>query len=187
MNGGPLEWEYVENIVKKHYHIIHMHMRFEFLDEVAAVPSDIRIEFTDHSASYVGRVAERHPDEPTMWLDVCSSKLSDKLTRQKMQADILHEFGHALGMEHEHRHPCCTIDWNYRNLQGRTGWNFDRVLANYEKIMSRDLPFTSYNTKSIMHYPIHRGDTKEKDTRLSLNTVLSEGDLSFLESMYPIK
>ena len=187
VNGEPPQWRYVENIVTEHYHVIRMHLRFEFLKETTTVPSDIRIRFTDYSASYVGRVAEKHPGEPTMWLDVRSSILSDKLAREKMQADILHEFGHALGMEHEHRHPYCEIDWNYRNLQGRNGWSLERVHANYKKIKSRDLSLTSYDTKSIMHYPIHRGDTKEKDKRLSLNSVLSEGDRSFLESMYPAK
>ncbi len=50
--------------------------------------------------------------------------------RLKRQADILHEFGHALSMVHEHSHPDCKANWNYRVLQARQGWDVDRVHEN---------------------------------------------------------
>jgi hypothetical protein len=52
--------------------------------------------------------------------------------RDKMQADVLHEFGHALGLVHEHKHPQCKAKWNYGQLMNRNRWNLDLVRHNYD-------------------------------------------------------
>jgi hypothetical protein len=164
-----------------------MHIRFEFLNKDSLGPSDIRIIFTTESSSRIGRGACRYPRETTMQLNMYPRLQSPEDRRLKRQADILHEFGHALGMVHEHTHPDCKANLNYRVLQARNGWDAQKVQVNYCKPDPLRARSTPYDRKSIMHYPIMRGDTQTGTTFVPLNTVLSEGDKKFLMSIYPIE
>ncbi|KAH6894539.1 hypothetical protein B0T10DRAFT_480692 [Thelonectria olida] len=186
LNGESWEKEMVEHIVRKHYHAVSMRIRFEFLSNEAPGPSDIRITFTTWSKSYVGRDAESHPRKTTMWLNMHPGDHLSKSERQeKRQADILHEFGHALGMQHEHQHPNCNAVWDYRVLQHRTGWGSSTVHGNYDKLENGRLRVGPYDPDSIMHYRIFKGDTQNGITQLKHNIVLSEGDKKFLKAIYP--
>jgi hypothetical protein len=74
-----------------------MYIRFRFLKSSSTSLADIRIILTnsDCSSSYVGRFNETgSAKEPTMTLQT-------KQSCDKVQADGLHEFGHALGLIHE--------------------------------------------------------------------------------------
>ena len=84
-------------------------LNFEFND---APDSDIRIAFANDGAwSYVGTDAKGiHVSRPTMnfgWLD---------------EGVVLHEFGNAIGLAHEHQNPDKGIQWNeeavIRDLSG---------------------------------------------------------------------
>ena len=33
------------------------------------------------------------------------------------RATVLHQFGHALGLEHEHQHPTAPLEWNQEKVQ----------------------------------------------------------------------
>ena len=185
INGGPWEREYVKAVVTEHYNAIPMRIMFEFLDDNTPHHSDIRVEFATFSASLIGRDAEVcQPQEPTMWLKVSSTGRNSKLLCNAMQADILHEFGHALGMEHEHQHPMCPISWDFETLKTRTKWDLSGVQANYDRLRPQNMSFTTYDSKSIMHYPIRPGETNNKHQYLPLNCVLSEEDKRFLLAKY---
>jgi hypothetical protein len=185
LNGDTWEKDTVKQIIKKHYHAIPMRIRFKFLEKGARGPSDIRITFTTWSASYIGRDAEDHRGKTTMWLNMHPSIRSPEERRLKRQADILHEFGHALGMEHEQSHPDCKANWNYRVLQARQGWDVDRVHNNYKKVDAVRARLAPYDPESIMHYRVQPGDTQSMKMHVPQNTVLSAGDKKFLMSIYP--
>lgn len=189
LNGWTGYKKLVENTVKKNFHTIPMRLRFKFLEKGASGPSDIRITFGKSSASYVGRKAEIEGrcKGATMWLaEYCDIIDRDerKLTRQ---AAILHEFGHALGMEHEHQHPDFKPEWNYRVLQAKNGWDAETVRFNYQMLGRRGVKLAPYDPKSIMHYPIFPGDTYNDVACVYGSTALSDGDKKFLMSVYPIK
>ena len=98
---------------------------------------------------------------------------------------MLHEFGHALGLEHEQKHPGCTLRFNRTALKNKQGYDDDFVDRNYGKEAVIGVRTTSYNTDFIMHYPVERGDTMSGFTHVPLNAVLSSGDWNILKEMYP--
>ena len=83
-------------------------LRLQFVD---SGPAEIRVAFQqgDGSWSYLGAVCRQIPeDEPTMnygWIDANSSD-------DEVQRVVLHEFGHALGITHDHQNPKGGMDWN---------------------------------------------------------------------------
>ncbi|KAK4099837.1 zincin [Parathielavia hyrcaniae] len=190
LNGSPWEQQTVKHLVAKHYHAVPMRLRFEFPDShhlgASGPESDIRVLFSNHSHSYIGRQADNFPGQPTMWLDMHpgSSWRSADETREHMQSNVLHEFGHALGMIHEQQHPDCRANWNYRVLQGKLGWDHEKTRRAYDKVYPWPAA-TPYDPQSIMHYPVARGDTESGRMFVPLNSVLSDGDKRFLAALYP--
>ena len=83
-------------------------LSFRWIDDEAA---DIRIAFVqgDGSWSYLGTVAKQIASpEATMnfgWL-------TDGSSDEELREVVLHEFGHALGLIHEHQNPLAGIVWN---------------------------------------------------------------------------
>ncbi|RYC57757.1 hypothetical protein CHU98_g8459 [Xylaria longipes] len=183
LNGHDGERKLVRRVVREHYRDVPMRIKFVFLLEGAPGPSDIRVKFSKESASFVGRDAEAHPGEATLWLNLHDNIENYRQRKLQRQADILHEFGHALGMEHEHGHRDCMLTWNYKTLQAITGWDAKKVHLAYDKIDSARL--TTYDPKSIMHYSVSEGETLEGGIKIPLNTKLSDGDKKLLAALYP--
>lgn len=151
-------------------------------------PTDIRIAFMAGrgSWSYLGTMCQRIDEPaPTMnfgWLTPTSSE--DELRRV-----VRHEFGHALGLIHEHQNP----------KGGGIAWNRDAVIAdlsgppnNWTEATIEENIFKKYegvvgtkvNSKSIMMYPIPRAWTRD-ETSADLNSELSETDKAFIAENYP--
>jgi hypothetical protein len=155
-------------------------LKFEFGFDPDA---DIRIAFqsTDGAWSYVGTDCSDIPlDQPTMnlgWQD---------------EGVILHEFGHALGMIHEHQSPAGGIQWNkpvvYRELGGPpNNWPKSVVDHNMFDTYDRDqTQFTELDPRSIMMYSFPARWTLN-DFSAPENTELSEKDKNFIGSaaVYP--
>ncbi|EAU31068.1 predicted protein [Aspergillus terreus NIH2624] len=188
LNGTEDYQRTVKSLVKKHYHSIPMRIRFKFLSEWDTSPSDIRISFADESKAYIGRQAENHPGEPTMWLNMHPRWLTGDDARKKVQGDVLHEFGHALGLIHEQKHPQRKLRWNYSRLMERYQLEYDAAHRNYAASTTSALNAEwdrPYDPKSIMHYPIAKGDTQSMGTEVPENYVLSDGDKQALVQIYP--
>jgi hypothetical protein len=158
---------------------------FAFGDDPAA---EIRISFQyQGSWSTIGTDALDVPDDqPTMnygWLTPDTE--DDEYSRV-----VIHEFGHALGLIHEHQNPAGGIHWNkpvvYQYYEGPpNNWSKDDVdnnlFATYDKDQTQ---YTDVDGQSIMMYPIPDGFTTDGFV-VGWNRVLSPTDIDFISRMYP--
>ena len=103
-------------------------------------------------------------------------------SEESMRGTILHEFGHAIGLKHEHQHPDCPIDWNkvvlYQYYKDNGNWGKDKVdeqiLTKFDK-NDPNLRFFEYDRDSVMHYWILE-EMAIGDFAIPENTQLSELD-----------
>jgi serralysin len=151
-------------------------------------PSEIRIAFEqgNGSWSYLGTQCQDIPeDQPTMnygWLTPNSP--DDELTRV-----VLHEFGHALGLIHEHQNPQGGIEWNepavIADLSGPPN-NWDEQTIRHNVLDHYDpgvVTASNVDPDSIMMYPIPAAWTLDGFSA-DLNSDLSETDIEFIRGVY---
>lgn len=158
---------------------------FTFVDSGSA---EIRIAFVDGdgSWSYIGTVCQQIDQaDHTMnfgWLTADSP--DDELRRV-----VLHEFGHALGLIHEHQNPQHPISWNkarvIADLSGPpNNWDPETIENNmFAKYEPADVIATDTDPKSIMMYPIPRSWTTD-GFFVGLNGELSPKDRELIRQVY---
>lgn len=103
---------------------------------------------------------------------------------------VLHEFGHALGLTHEHFHPNSSIPWNkpavYELYKRTQGWSEDDVDHNlFSTLATTSVNRTKYDPDSIMHYPIPRELLLDASYAVSWNTRLSDLDKAMVKFLFP--
>ncbi len=101
---------------------------------------------------------------------------------------VLHEFGHALGLEHEHKSPDATIQWNKENVYktyADLGWEKEevdaQVLNPFDKTATN---YSRFDPESIMLYAISAHHTTNGFSR-PWNNGLSKTDKEFISKLYP--
>jgi serralysin len=161
----------------------------KFIFRIDTNNTDIRISFkSEGSWSTLGTSCRNITDinKPTMnfgWLNMQS-------TDEEIRDVVLHEFGHAIGLIHEHLNPRGEIQWNKervrRNLSGPPNyWDDETIDRNMWEIFTEgELKLTEMDKDSIMMYPIPRKWTTDGFS-VGLNTQLSETDKEFIRKAYP--
>jgi hypothetical protein len=152
-------------------------------------PTDIRIAFKQGSGSwsYLGTVCRSFPEPaPTMNYGWLTPQSSDDDVRKV----VLHEFGHALGLIHEHQNPQGGIQWNedavVRDLsKPPNNWDLPKIQQNmFKKYPCDDVTATAVDPLSIMMYPIPKAWTVDGFSA-DINSQLSQLDRELIRSVYP--
>lgn len=168
----------------------HAGIEFRFNNRTNA---EIRIKLDPGAHwSMIGTEALQVSDlnKPTMNLGLFEGAPDDYVQRV-----VLHEFGHALGLMHEHfvseDNP---IHWNeeavYAYYRNQLGWSRNQTEANVLKRYNawerwrKGIDQVAFDSKSIMLYPVPASLTTDAK-RIELNTELSEGDIEFIQKHYP--
>jgi hypothetical protein len=150
--------------------------------------AEIRIAFADEGSwSYIGVEALLLPqDEPTMNFGWLMAESSD----EEYSEVVLHEFGHALGLVHEHQSPASPIHWNHDTvvayLSGPPNhWDAKTIELNvFERYSVAQTQYTRFDPHSIMLYVFPPEFTLDRQV-FSQNTTLSSTDKEFIARCYP--
>lgn len=157
---------------------------------------DIRVGFKrgGGSWSYVGRdvLNKRHKlkaTDPTMNIDLKSNSI------KRIRMIMRHEFGHALGLEHEHQNPkdnSCHKHLDLAKLKDdfkKRGYDKVDIVDRYIKTLGGPRIWkTPYDRKSVMHYRflprLIKPAGRKKCVQSSTNFSLSDRDKSFIANRY---
>jgi hypothetical protein len=163
-------------------------IKFEYVSIAENADVKIGFKWNNDGASWsaLGKQCQYYAqDTPSMnfgWFDA-------NTTQTELIRTILHEFGHLVGLIHEHQSPDGNILWNkpvvYEYYQKNSGWTSDKVDANiFNKYSGTQTNYSTYDNLSIMHYPIDASFTTNGYS-VGLSTDLSSTDKMFTTKMYP--
>ena len=165
-------------------------IKFDFRQDDDA---DIRISFDSigESWSWVGRDAQlQELQYSTMSLGFFKEYFDKKKTDSFFSEITLHEFGHALGLEHEHLSPVRGFQWIstdsvYKYYLGPPNF-MDSATIQRNMFTKLDASHSNgkYDPKSIMHYTLPAKLLKD-NFKTPNNFFLSEGDKATIASLYP--
>ena len=102
---------------------------------------------------------------------------------------VLHEFGHALGLIHEHQNPQGGIKWNepavIADLSGPPNkWDKATIRSNVlNHYPAQDVTAAPVDKRSIMMYPIPKAWTLDGFSA-GMNGDLSQADIDFIKANY---
>ncbi|MBK8812112.1 MAG: matrixin family metalloprotease [Acidobacteria bacterium] len=173
---------------------------FVFVD---SGPAEIRISFAFQPGaawSFFGRDSERismvkvgneyrsapGTDGPSMNYGTFNANTPEAEFKRK----ALHEFGHAIGLHHEHQNGNGDIIYDeekvFEYYFRTSGWDPDRVRSQVLKRYGPGTDITNgdYDRLSIMHYPVDPALTKN-NRGVAWNSELSEGDKAVVATLYP--
>lgn len=162
-------------------------LKFEFVN--GKQDADIQIAFQqgDGSWSYIGTDANTiPPGEPTMNFGWFDQSTPDK----EFSRTTKHEFGHALGLIHEHQNPGDGINWNkdavYNGLGGPpNNWPRETVDHNmFERYSKTITQYTDVDPNSIMMYFIPAEWTTDHKSFGENVFDLSDTDKQFIKGQY---
>lgn len=152
-------------------------IRFSF--DVPRTQAQITVNLlSDRNNSFVGRVSASY------------AQSRETMNLHNLTEDVVaHEFGHALGLNHEHQHPSSGIRWNKPAViadMARQGWTAEMCEANIFARFSSEyacIGEQGFDHRSIMLYSIPRTWTLDGFSSAP-NATISDGDRRCLSGIY---
>ena len=193
LDGEPSQKSRVKTIAPQWVEGIQLQFRFFESLKTAPNKTHIRISFDKETGSMLGDHGDYHSQSPTLLLNELNTILleSDLAARY-----ILHEFGHALGFEHEFRNP----NWPYGEAPIKL--LIEKCVPRLSKIdyslaeasekcrelnqpLSKENSFsTVYDKHSIMNYPQSITLKDHSKVIIAAKTKLSALDRLAMERWY---
>ena len=161
-------------------------IRFLFVSDPASAVVRAEVSSDKLSWSTVGRDALTFAaPERTMnfgWLT--DSTADDEFSRV-----VTHEFGHALGLIHEHQSPAAGIPWDrpkaIEYYKRQDNWDEAQVQMNiFDQASASTTNFSAFDPQSIMLYAIPR-ELTTNGYSVGSNRKLSSIDKQFIATFYP--
>lgn len=113
----------------------------------------------------------------------------------ELEQTVLHEFGHSLGLAHEHQHPFsdCEAEFNWAKIydylkEPPNRWSKETVDRNMRRLLPENVQVMNFDPKSVMRYsfpPFFYNSGPNSKCFTSRNYTLSNGDLKAVASIYP--
>jgi hypothetical protein len=135
-------------------------------------------------------------DESSMNFEGFDKLTPDQIKEEYSASIVYHEFGHALGLHHEHQSPATTcdseFDWDYIYVkygEPPGAWDKATVDNNMRVLMDPDALMTEYDPNSVMKYyfdaKMFKDGEKAKCYSPGVNTKISNVDFATVAYMYP--
>lgn len=166
----------------------HANLKLAFFFDAAPPVTHVRVLFDDPNCnSALGTSSQYMIDSGDSSMRLCH--IDNQVGTAWFQRVVLHEFGHALGMEHEHQSPKAKFEWNkpfiYDYYQRTAGWGSYMVDEwIFRKIDPAVSDATEYDRDSVMQYSFPAEFTKD-GTEILGGFELSALDKSHIAKIYP--
>ena len=192
--------EYVKNKVRQYAEIWEEFGNIDFVF-VASGPAEIRVSFTmdKGSWSYFGKdslvKSQIKTANGTQFVRGNSGAsmnfgwFNEKTSDEEFKRTTLHEFGHALGLHHEHQNRNQNIQWNEEAVYAyfaKQGWSREKTYSQVLMRYGNDSEISNgvYDPLSIMHY-YYPPELIKGGAKVRSNTELSARDKAIIAEMYP--
>ena len=167
----------------------HANLTFAFFEPDDPPPTTHVLVTFDHHAcsSALGTSSQMMIARGDVSMTLCH--MDTRIGTDVFQRIVLHEFGHAIGMHHEHQSPNAKFDWDkpfvYQYYRDLAGWNqHDVDMWVFRQVNPSLVNASEYDPLSVMQYSFPPEFTKNRQG-IEGSHQLSPTDKAFAAKVYP--